>query len=364
MILGIASADRVPASRSPDGKPHWGGAGWVRLGQYIPILEEHGITSVVGTLVWNKDHFVIDVSEGHQDFVEVDVIYLQRMMHSGLGKRIMQARSAGQVVINDLDDWYWGLSPDNKAFDASHPKSNPMENTNHYKAVLYASDIITVSTPYLKERISKLISYCPPIEVIQNTVDVARFTPVKHTDSDTPTVGWVGSTNHRSHDLEVLRGIIKPVYERGEIKLQHSGYHDNAPTVASKWDMSDDTITTLPAVDAVDYPSILTMDVGIAPLSDTPFNHAKSDIKLLEYSSAGIPWIGSDLPSYSSLAESWGVGRIAKKNRADKWLKHFSALRDPEVRATEGKLLREAVWQRDIHIGARVLADFLKSLLP
>jgi hypothetical protein len=36
-------------------------------------------------------------------------------------------------------------------------------------------------------------------------------------------------------------------------------------------------------------------------------------------------------------------------------------LRDPEVRATEGKLLREAVWQRDIHVGATKLADYLKS---
>lgn len=362
MKLGIASGDRVSVNRSPDGLPHWGGAGWVRLGQYIPLLEAQGIEVHVGTLVWNRDHFSIDISEGNQVFVDVDIIYLQRMMHAGLDARIKKARADGQIVLNDLDDWYWGLSPQNQAFDASHPKTSPRENTNHYKSVLSTSDVVTVSTPYIAERIAAFVR-CP-IEVFPNTVDVARFNTLEHSDSNTPIVGWVGSTNHRSSDLEVLSGIIKPMYERREIQLQHSGAHKNAPTVASKWGLSDTSVLTVPASDPENYPSILTMDVGVAPLSDTPFNHAKSDIKLLEYSSAGIPWVASDLPSYSNLAKDWGVGRVAKKNRADNWVKHLKALRDPEVRATEGKLLRDAVWQRDIHLGATRLAEFLKSLLP
>lgn len=361
MKLGIATGDRIPPTRSADSQPHWGGAGWVRLGQYIPLLEEQGIEVTVGTLVWNRDHFCIDISEGEQVFVDVDVIYLQRMMHEGLADRIKQARAEGQIIVNDLDDWYWGLSTQNKAFLSSHPKANPTENVNHYKSVLNASDVVTVSTPYLAERITSFV-HCP-IEIFANTVDVARFTPLPSRDTDTPTVGWVGSTSHRSGDLEVLSGVIKPLYERGEILLQHSGSHHLAETVASKWHLSNDAVYTIPATDPENYPSLLTMDVGVAPLSDAPFNHAKSDIKLLEYSSAGIPWVASDLPSYSTLVKEWGVGRVAKKNRADNWVKHLRALRDPEVRATEGKLLRDAVWQRDIHIGATKLAEFLKSLL-
>lgn len=362
MKLGIATGDRIPPKRSPDGLPHWGGAGWVRIGQYIPLLQEQDITSVVGTLVWNRDRFCIDIADGGGDYVDVDVIYLQRMMHEGLVKHIKDAHAIGQIVINDLDDWYWGLSPQNLAFLSSHPKSNANENVNHYKSVLAASKAVTVSTDYLAERISAFVR-CPII-VLPNTVDVARFSVYEHTDTDVPTVGWVGSTNHRSSDLEVVSGIMKPLYDRGEIKLQHSGYHPDAPTVASKWHLPDEAVHVLKATDPENYPSLLTMDVGIAPLSDVPFNRAKSDIKLLEYSAAGIPWVASDLPSYSGLVSEWGMGRVAKKNKADSWIKHINALRDPEARATEGKLLREAVWQRDINIGATKLADFLKSLLP
>lgn len=356
LTIGVSSGDRIPAKRAPDNKPHWGGAGWVRLGQYQePLKTHHDIDMVVGTLVWNRDHFSIDISEGNQVFVDVDLVYIQRLMHAGLGDRIAQARANGQVVLNDLDDWYWGLSPSNNAWASSHPKNNPMENRNHYKSVLGNSTCVTVSTPYLAERLRSFVR-CP-IEVLPNTVDVARFIPVQHT-SDCPVVGWVGSTGHRSGDLEVLRGIIHPMVNAGDIRFLHSGYNPSGSHISEFIGVAQDKVETKLATDPEDYASLLTMDVGVAPLNDVPFNHAKSDIKLLEYSSAGIPWVGSYLPSYVGLQQQWGLGRVAKKPA--QWIKHLRELRDPEVRATEGSALREAVWQRDIHVGAKTLAEFLR----
>lgn len=356
LTVGVASGDRIPAKRAHDGKPHWGGAGWVRLGQYLePLKIHHDIDMVVGTLVWNRDHFSIDISEGDQVFVDVDVIYLQRLMHAGLGDSIAQARAEGQIVINDLDDWYWGLSPTNDAWSSSHPKNNPKENINHYKSVLSQSTCVTVSTDYLAERLSAFVR-CP-IHVFYNTVDVARFQPVQHVN-DCPVVGWVGSTGHRSGDLEILRGLIHPMVESGDIQFLHSGYNPAGKHISESLNIPQELVQTKPATDPEDYHTLLTMEVGVAPLNDVPFNHAKSDIKLLEYSSAGIPWVGSALTSYTALQQQWGLGRVAKK--PTQWIKHLKELRDPEVRATEGSALREAVWQRDISVGAKTLAEFLR----
>lgn len=358
MKLGIASGDRISASKADDKKPHWGGAGWVRLGQYEHRLAGEGIETYIGTLVWNKDHFAIDISDGMRYLIDVDVIYVQRLMHQGLADHIRMARANGQKVVNDLDDWYWGLSTSNHAFMSSHPKSNPTENINHYKSVLNASDVVTVSTPYLADRIKRFV-HCP-IEVISNTVEVDRFIVKEHTDSHTPTVGWVGSVNHRSNDIEILSGIVNPMYRSGDIRLQHSGHYPGSPTVASAWRLNDGDVKTVLATDPELYPSILTMDVGVAPLKDTPFNHAKSDIKLLEYSASGIPWVASALSSYTELVKDWGIGRTAKK--PTQWISHLRALKDPDTRSAEGKALREAVWQRDIGVGTKWLVDFLKSL--
>lgn len=348
MIVGIASGDFLSPQRAKDGAPHWGGAGWARLGQYQHLIENHHI--VVGSLTWQQG-VGLCIKDDRDILVPCDIIYMQRLMHDTLPDHMKKARAMGQVIINDLDDWYWGLDPQNGAFASSHPKRNPKENVNHYKKVLASSTVVTVSTQYLADRIKEWVR-CP-IHVLENTVDVMRFAPVVDSGSNVPMVGWVGSTSHRSGDLEILQGIISPLVDRGEIRFQHSGHYPQAESVASRIGLDEDQVTVHPATDARNYPALLTMEVGLAPLRDTPFNHAKSDIKLLEYSAAGIPWIGSALSAYEALRKKWGVGRTA--SNPTQWLKHLHALRDPDTRADEAEALRDAVWARDISHGAQRL---------
>ena len=356
MRIGIVSGDYLPALKASDGVEHWGGSGWARLGQYVEWLEHFEKEVFTGVLTWKEGRFLI--RDQYEELQEVDMIIMQRLMHETLADHINKARSIGQVIINDLDDWYWGLDPANDAFKSSHPKTNPRENRDHYKKVLASSNIVTVSTQYLADRIKSFV-HCP-IVILENTVDIARFTPHVHTDSSVPVVGWVGATSHRSSDLEIMKGIINPLLANNEIKFQHSGRYPTAPSVASKLGLHDDQVMVLDAVDASKYPSLLTMDVGIAPLRDTPFNHAKSDIKLLEYSASGIPWVGSALSSYEGLRKSWGIGRTA--NKPSQWLKHLRDLRDPVRRADEGEALREAVRSRDISLGAHRLNSLIEDL--
>jgi hypothetical protein len=354
MRIGIASGDYLSAHKSQDGKAHWGGSGWARLGQYLDKFGDSH-TTVSGTLAWNRTHF--SIIDDLEELVDVDVVVMQRLMHGNLAEHIKKAQAVGQHVINDLDDWYWGLDPRNDAFWSSHPKRNPNENRNHYKSVLSSSDLVIVSTAYLRDRIKDWV-HCP-IVVAPNTVDVNRFTPVVHDDSTVPLVGWVGATSHRSGDLETVSSIFAPMIQRGEIRFQHSGHYPHAVPVHEILKVEKTLITTKDAVDARDYPTLLDMHVGIAPLSDVPFNHAKSDIKLLEYSSSGIPWVGSALPSYDALQKEWGVGRVAK--RPKDWIRHINALKDPKVRAEEGALLREKVRARHIDVGAHTLRSLIEQ---
>lgn len=348
--IGIASGDWISPRQSPDGIPKWGGAGWARLGQYIPFL---GVPVSVGVLTWQNDHFYI--RDANEELIDVDVIFLQRLMHEGLAEHIRNARAYGQIIINDLDDWYWGLDTKNAAFSSSHPKTNPKENRNHYKGVLGASDLVVVSTTYIRDRISAWVR-CP-IVVMKNTIDVSRFVPLEHEDSPAPRIGWVGSTSHRSGDLEQVRGVIKPLLDSGDFTFQHSGHHDTATPVHQILNLSEGQVLRVPLCEPQMYPSSLTMDIGIAPLRDTPFNHAKSDIKALEYSAAGIPWVASPMTAYKELAAEWGVGRLAKNGQ--QWVKHLRALKDVDVRAEEGRLLREKAWTRDISSGAHALRELL-----
>ena len=83
------------------------------------------------------------------------------------------------------------------------------------------------------------------------------------------------------------------------------------------------------------YPELFKpIDIGIVPLNDIPFNHAKSYIKGLEYAAAGIPFISSYSPEYQYLADN-GIGRIA--NNQEEWERHLGDLLDANTRIAEIK---------------------------
>jgi len=333
-----------------------GGSGWARLGKYFPYLEP---VADIGVLVFdhNIGRFGVRNWDGVDNF-EPDVIVMQRIMFSDVPENMLIAKSNGQRFINDLDDWYWGLSYTNKAFAASHPKISALENVNHYKKILRHSDLVTVSTPYLAERIKGWVD-CPVI-VVPNTVDVERFTPREHDESTVPLVGWVGSTAHRSNDLQQLRGIVGPMVESSKIRLHHSGHHSTHPLLADEIGTTEDKVTVLPMVAPSEYPSLFVFDAGIVPLSDIPFNKAKSAIKGLEYAAAGLPFVASDLDSYRQLSDE-GIGIIASKPR--NWISNLSLLRDPEARKEIGAINRERVKAYDISRGVANWNEIFAGML-
>ena len=351
--LGIASGDWVSPLKTPDKTERWGGSGWARIGQYVEHLP---FDTTHGVLVWNRDHLAIMDHTG--ELRDVDVILMQRLMHQGIADHIVASQKQGIKIINDIDDWYWGLSPSNDAFHHNHPKKNPKENFNHYRKIISRSDLVISSTPYLASRVGE---FCQaPIVISKNTVDVARFTPHEHTDTPRPLVGWVGSTKHRSGDLEILKGILPSMVRNESIHLFHGGAMKDAPSFASRVGVKERDVETYPLVSHFEYPSLMVMDIGLVPLTNMPFNRSKSDIKGLEYAAAGVPFIASNLDAYIELQHDLGIGRIAKK--PVNWIRHITELSDYNVRKEEAERNREAVKQRDISTGIKLLTDIISNI--
>lgn len=361
MIIGIASADYMRSDRTPSGKDAWGGSGFARVGQYLPHIKAAGHTVITGTLWLEGD--CLSIEDGYLNKQFPDIIISQRLMMDNLVTAYKIGRSAGQIIVNDVDDWYWGLSTTNEAFKHSHPKHNAYENTNYYRQSLAASSYVTVSTPYLHGRLSRTLKV--PMTILPNYVDVSRFSPVTITDTDCPDVGWAGSTSHRSGDIEILNGVLGPLAKEGSIKLVHAGDCVGSPSFASQLGVEEDLISRkIPRALAEDYPSILDFEVGLIPLRNTPFNEAKSDIKGLEYAAAGIPFVASNLPSYVGLANSGFDGGSFLAKNGEQWKKYVTRFRSPELRKHCQDHLLEVVKERDIAVGAKNLIDYLESLVP
>lgn len=351
-LIGVASGDR----HIIDGRVVWGGSGWARVAQYLPHLT--GYEWVCGTLIWDKDRFMIQTED--EQTVEPDAVFMHRLMHRTLADHIKLARKEGQAVINDLDDWYWGLDTSNNAFLATHPKHNKQEDRYSYQSVLAASDLVIVSTPYLASRIRERIN--APIVVVENTVDIERFKYHEPTDNTIPLVGWVGSTAHRSGDLETLRGVLGPLRRNNEIRLMHGGHHISYRSFAEAVGVEKSDIEVImPLADQDGYPSMMIMDVGLVPLRIAPFNQAKSYIKGLEYSAAGIPFVAQSIEAYDDLRSKYGLGITVKKPLD--WTKALRRLRDPIYRRDLSVASRELVQKRAISVGANEMDAVLSSVI-
>jgi glycosyltransferase involved in cell wall biosynthesis len=326
MKVGIATGDWAEGSRDQHGAQILGGSGHIRLGQFLPYTAHN---YVIGELAWHPDEEIFGVRDWDgEDHFDIDLLIMQRWMHHTIPERIKIVQAKGQVIVNDLDDWYWGLSEKNLAFQSSHPRVNPKENTNHYKKTLSKSDAVIVSTQYLADRISKFVKP-DNIFLLENHVELDKFRLWEHTESEKPVVGWLGSTGHRSGDLEILKALYRKMgTERWA--YHHSGHIGWMNHFYTEVGLEKGDVTILFPVPSPKLGQQMRFDIGVVPLTDVPFNRAKSWIKGLEYAAAGIPFIASPVEPYVELKKRYGVG-IVPKNVVG-WQKAFESLRDPETR--------------------------------
>lgn len=336
----------------PGDIPTPGGSGWYRAHLPHRALKDAGIESYIGRLLFNRKEKRLGVREwgaedGSTDHFECDIVVIQRCMLNGLAEDIGEARRRGQTIITDVDDWFFGLASQNIASRTIN--AHPYANLTFFRKVLAASDLVMASTPYLGKRLS---SFVPRVRVVRNHIDldvVGRWDPARVAQRDPMTLGWAGAVPWRSGDLETLRGVMtgvrKATEEKG-VRFHHSGHMTGGDW--DEWEHAgialglDDAVTsTSPMAPITEWPAEFRhFDVGIVPLSDRPFNLAKSAVKGMEYAAAGKPFIAQATPEYEWLKVR-GVGRVA--GRPKDWVRQLDVMLGMSGVARD----HEAQWNMD-----------------
>lgn len=360
MTVGFALTDWLLFNVREGEKTPWGAVGHQRVGQYLPYLD---LDYKVGALVFSAEvgHFgILDVerpgmfpnkSDPQEHTInkedvdwDCELIYVLRNMNVNLPGEILQARSHGQVIIQDLDDVIWNVDKRN----VSHAH---LEDANHtfeaYFESLRNSNAVICSTDYIRDHIAQ---YNDRVATIGNFVDVDRFRTRKHMDVPAR-VGWVGSTALRSGDLDILQ----PFADR--YQWVHGGHQDHVRPFTDMVGIEKAIIhpTRLPR----DYPEVFKFDVGVAPLSNVEFNLGKSYLKGLEYAAAGIPFVASNFGEYKKLHER-GIGLLA--DTPDEWVGHLDKLvNDFSYRKDIADQNNELIKKFDIKVAVPLFQSFLEA---
>lgn len=314
-----------------DGVVHPGGCTFYR--QMLPSNVTPG--AVLGKPAWTGEHG-FGVQQGDRAVFGFDVVCLKQIMSRPSPHQVRAAQALGQHVIVDVDDFYPGLHPSNKAWQYLDPAKNKAQSTDLHEQVVELADTVTVSTRFLldyyRERRERVF-------LVRNGISPKQFIPRKHKPGK-PVLGWVGATGWRSNDLEPLAEWLPGFLDEHDLMFLHAGHMDGEPDFAALTGVPERRMMRLPMLPLSIYAGLFQMDIGIVPLAGTDFNEAKSTIKGLEYAASNIPFVAAPTYEYDALGAQ-GVGRLAL--HADEWEWQLAGLLDFDVRRREANRQRHLV---------------------
>jgi len=130
-------------------------------------------------------------------------------------------------------------------------------------------------------------------------------------------IGYAGGRAHYD-DVALLRDAIPQVLEaRDDVEFHLAGLDG--------WPVADhERVLIRPTVCVEDFGQLLAeFDIGLAPLTDTALNRAKSDIKIVELAAAGAIPLASNVGPYKNRTK---CARLVRKG--DSWAKAILAALD------------------------------------
>ena len=227
---------------------------------------------------------------------------------------IRLARAAEIPVIFHIDDDL--LAVPASLGEAKYKAYNNPERLKALRDNIDASDLVYVSTAELARRFE---DYEIPTPIVAGDV----YCSVAPADmgallvpASGPVIGYMGTSGH-SVDLAMILPAISEVMDAVPT-LQFEVFG----TIEMPSELSRFSGRVRHIAPVADYERFLarlrTLGwwVGLAPLEDNRFNRCKADTKWVEYSTAGIPVVASDLPVYHRACAD-GAGVLASSN--DGW---------------------------------------------
>ena len=154
----------------------------------------------------------------------------------------------------------------------------------------------------------------PWVEVLPTVVDTQRYVPDASATSQKFTVGWIGSPA-TAHYLKLIEKPLARFCAEHPCQIHVIGADPRLAGV-------DYQVLTWQEDSEVDL--IRQLDVGIMPLSDTPWERGKCGYKLIQYMACGKPVLASPVGVNRQIVEH-GVNGFLATTR-DEWLEALRRL--------------------------------------
>ncbi len=277
------------------------------------------------TALGKRGHAIKQVAIGSeipQQFMEwPDTVVFGRVYPTQFDPiKVMQDyKKLGKRVIYDLDDDIWQVAKDNPSVLVS----NAMKD--QYEGMIEIADAVITPSPVLAKKFKKYFKN-KPVFICPNGIDYSLYLERPHQNEDTLKIGYMGAASHWK-DLQLIGEVIAELNKKYDFlftiygitgepmeaamyayqkELQYNFQPEKTEYMKSALGFYQQLQNTrfwhIPFMPPELHPRTLSMcdlDIGIAPLEDTEFNHGKSNIKFYEYASVGTVCLASDVAPYT-----------------------------------------------------------------
>ncbi len=225
--------------------------------------------------------------------LQADVLILHLLTEHDLLPVIEERKQNNLATVYEISDNFAAIKPDG---GIKNWFSDPVNMASAIQLIKMA-DAAQVTGKGLLERLGALNSN---IEIFENQIsELVEYR--KTTTSNSIVIGWGGSSGH-TEDLKHIKQSIVDICSRyPDVRFSFMGDEDQFVNIFSSIPDSQKTYT--PPGTLNDYFRFLeTLDIGIATMLDTPYNHCRSDIKFVEYASRGVVPVLSAITPYKKHA--------------------------------------------------------------
>jgi glycosyltransferase involved in cell wall biosynthesis len=297
-----------------------------------------------------------DSSLRYENLLSCDVVHVFRTADRVVAKAVDDLRRRGVAITWDNDDDVRLAPKESK----NYREVGGLAGQRMFRLevnMMRRAQLVTTSTEHLAERFRA--EHEVPVQVVPNYLHALQFARGRDKHEGV-VIGWVAGREHAADAQRLnITAMLRAVMERDpnvrvvtmglRLDLDRSRYehHEFIP------------FGELGA-------AIRGFDIGIAPLADIPMSYARSDVKVKEYSAAGVPWVASARGPYAGLDDRSG-GVLADDDRwaeallelAGSRLKRARLQRRAEKWARSQQIDRnvdrwEAVWRSAIEAADRV----------
>lgn len=192
--------------------------------------------------------------------------------------------------------------------------------------VMAGSAMVIAGNAYLAERARS--AGAPGVQIVPTVLDIVNYSArPQETDHGSRRVGWIGVPSTWSAYMAPMMPLLGSVAQAHGARLTAVG----AGLAAEPHPLLDNLAWS----EETEVTRIQEMDIGIMPLTDTPWARGKCGYKLIQYMACGLPVVASPVGVNADLVEHGVSGFLASTD--EEWREALGILlSDRELRRRMG----------------------------